>query len=161
MFFLLEFARLYRTGDYASLQADGNVHYEGRTDSQIKIRGHRVDLSEIEKNLLNIDGIDKGIVLCYHTGQIDQAILAFTVIHSKSSLHEMQIENILRTNLPDYMQPQVVIVETLPLLVNGKVDRQTLLKMYENVNNNGMKINNKIVVDCENISSLLLLNILR
>lgn len=142
---------MYRTGDYASFQSDGSVHYEGRTDSQIKIRGHRVDLSEIEKHLLSIDGIDKGIVLCYHTGQIDQAILAFAAVESKSTLHEMQIENLLRQKLPDYMTPQVVVVESLPLLVNGKIDRQSLLKTYENVNNNGKQkkgISAEVIVIC-------------
>lgn len=103
----------------------------------MKIRGHRVDLTEIEKNLIDIDGVEKGIVLCYHAGQMDQAILAFASIKSSSSsLHELQIEKILRDKLPEYMTPQVIILEHIPLLVNGKVDRQTLLKMYENTNNN-------------------------
>lgn len=127
---------MYRTGDYASVQKGGHIHYEGRTDSQIKIRGHRVDLSEIEKNLTEIAGVKKGIVLCYHAGQMDQAILAFASIDSASHLHELQVEKILRNKLPEYMTPQVIIIEHVPLLVNGKIDRQTLLKMYENTNNN-------------------------
>lgn len=103
----------------------------------MKIRGHRVDLTEIEKNLIEIDGVVKGIVLCYHAGQMDQAILAFASIKPLSSLHELQIEKILRDKLPEYMTPQVIILDHIPLLVNGKIDRQTLLKMYENTNNNG------------------------
>lgn len=128
---------MYQTGDYASVQKGGIIHYEGRTDSQIKIRGHRVDLSEIEKNLLEISGVKKGVVLCYHAGQMDQAILAFASVDAASHLHELQIEKILRNKLSEYMTPQVIIVDQVPLLVNGKVDRQTLLKMYENTNNNG------------------------
>lgn len=131
-----DFARLYRTGDFASVNADGIIQYDGRSDSQIKIRGHRVDLSEIEKHLLEIDGVDKGIVLCYHAGKMDQTILAFAAVKSTSTLHEMQIENLLRQKLPEYMTPQVIVIENVPLLVNGKIDRQTLLKMYENANNN-------------------------
>lgn len=127
---------MYRTGDFASIQR-GIIHYEGRTDSQVKIRGHRVDLTEIEKNLTEIDDVEKGIVLCYHAGQMDQAILAFASIKSASTLHEFQVEKILRNKLPEYMTPQVIIIEHIPLLVNGKIDRQTLLKMYENTNNNG------------------------
>lgn len=134
---IVEFGRLYRTGDYASIEKGGIIHYEGRTDSQVKIRGHRVDLTEIERTLSDTDGIDKGIVLCYHAGQMDQAILAFVLTHSTSSLHALQIENMLRNKLPDYMVPQVIIIDQVPLLVNGKIDRQTLLKMYENTNNNG------------------------
>jgi acyl-coenzyme A synthetase/AMP-(fatty) acid ligase len=68
------YSRLYRTGDFASLQK-GIIFYEGRTDSQIKIRGHRVDLSEVEKTLLSLPGIDKGIVLSYHVGEIGKFFL--------------------------------------------------------------------------------------
>lgn len=136
-----EYNRLYRTGDYASVLKGGMIQYEGRTDSQIKIRGHRVDLSETEKNLLAIDDIDKGIVLCYHAGEFDQALLAFvTVVDGSKLQYGMQIENILKSKLADYMVPQVIIVERIPLLVNGKIDRQGLLKLYENANNNGKYI---------------------
>lgn len=128
---------MYQTGDYVSVHKGGIIHYEGRTDSQIKIRGHRVDLSEIQKHLLEINGVNKGIVLCYHAGQMDQAILAFASVEPMSQMHELQIEKNLRSKLPEYMTPQVIIVDQLPLLVNGKIDRQTLLKLYENTNNNG------------------------
>lgn len=134
-----EYNSLYRTGDFASVLKGGVVQFEGRTDSQIKIRGHRVDLSEIEKNLFSLDDIDKGMVLCYRAGEIDQALLAFVTLTSNSKLQlGMQIESALGGKLAEYMVPQVIIIETIPLLVNGKVDRQTLLKMYENTNNNGI-----------------------
>lgn len=131
---------MYQTGDYASVLKGGIIHYEGRTDSQVKIRGHRVDLSEIEKHLLEVVGVKKGVVLCYHAGQMDQAILAFASLDSASQLHELQLEKIVRNKLPEYMTPQVIIIDHIPLLINGKIDRQTLLKMYENTNNNGTKI---------------------
>lgn len=135
------FSRIYKTGDYASLHK-GYIYYEGRTDSQIKIRGHRVDLSEVEKNLMSLDYVEKGVVLCYHAGEIDQALVAFCVIEAKHNLNKyitktgIQIENDLKQKLPEYMIPQAVVLDHVPLLVNGKVDRQTLLKMYENTNNN-------------------------
>lgn len=129
---------MYRTGDYASICAGGAIQYEGRTDSQIKLRGHRVDLSEIEKQLMSISHIEKGIVLCYHAGQIDQAILAFATLRPESTIQQgTQIENMLRGKLAEYMVPQVILIDKVPLLVNGKVDRQYLLKIYENTNNNG------------------------
>lgn len=131
---------MYRTGDFASLKK-GVVYYEGRTDSQIKIRGHRVDLSEVEKNLASLEYIDKGVVLCYHAGEIDQALLGFVILQKNAENRYitktgLQIENDLKHKLASYMIPQIVVLETIPLLVNGKVDRQTLLKMYENTNNN-------------------------
>lgn len=139
-FIFPEYSRLYRTGDFASIQK-GIIYYEGRTDSQIKIRGHRVDLSEVEKNLASLEYIDKGVVLCYHAGEIDQALLGFVTLKRNEENRYiaktgLQIENDLKHRLASYMIPQVVVLESIPQLVNGKVDRQSLLKMYENTNNN-------------------------
>lgn len=128
---------MYRTGDYASMQSSGVIQYEGRTDSQIKVRGHRVDLNEIEKQLLNINDVKKAVVLCYHAGQMDQTILAFVCFESQIFIDPLQIERLLSRRIPEYMTPQVMIVDDIPLLVNGKIDRQSLLKMYDNLNNNG------------------------
>lgn len=87
---------------------------------------------------MGIKHVEKGIVLCYHAGQIDQVILAFATLTEESPIQQgMQIENMLRRKLAEYMVPQVILIDKVPLLVNGKVDRQTLLKMYENTNNNG------------------------
>ncbi|KRG02422.1 tyrocidine synthase 3 isoform X3 [Drosophila mojavensis] len=130
-----KYARLYRTGDYGSLK-NGNIMYEGRTDSQVKIRGHRVDLSEVEKIVAELPLVEKAIVLCYRAGHVDQAILAFVKLRDDSPVvTEMQLEGRLKDKLADYMTPQVIILEHVPLLVNGKVDRQALLKTYEMANN--------------------------
>lgn len=145
-----EYDRLYRTGDYASVHADGALSYDGRTDSQIKIRGHRVDLAEVERQLLLppvtasddllLPAIDKGLVLCYRAGEVDQALVAFVQLrHSdhctgsndgSDDVSAAQIEAALFTRLADYMRPQVFVVDAIPLLVNGKVDRQSLLQRY-------------------------------
>lgn len=132
-----EYSRLYRTGDFASVQKN-TIYYEGRTDSQIKIRGYRVDLTEIEKNVTSLATVEKAIVLCYHAGESDQALLAFVELKEdvKNAVNEFQIEAKLQSQLPGYMVPQVIIMETIPLLVNGKIDRQSLLKSYESTNNN-------------------------
>uniref|UniRef100_A0A182PEH7 AMP-dependent synthetase/ligase domain-containing protein n=1 Tax=Anopheles epiroticus TaxID=199890 RepID=A0A182PEH7_9DIPT len=110
------FGRLYKTGDYASV-SKGCVYYQGRMDSQIKIRGHRVDLSEVEANLLGLAGIDKGIVLCYHAGEIDQALLGFVTLEKDSHFQTgLQVEAALGDKLAHYMIPQVVLLESIPLL---------------------------------------------
>lgn len=134
------YSKIYKTGDFASLYK-GVIYYEGRTDSQIKIRGHRVDLTEIEKNLTSVDYVEKGVVLCYRAGEIDQALVAFCVVKGDQlnkyiTKTGLQIENDLKLKLASYMVPQVVVLDTIPQLVNGKIDRQSLLKMYENTNNN-------------------------
>lgn len=88
--------------------------------------------------MLTIDGVDKAIVLCYHAGELDQALLSFVTLSDGATLRqEAQLENVLKTKLADYMVPQIIIIDSVPLLVNGKIDRQSLLKMYENTNNNG------------------------
>lgn len=66
-----EYPKIFRTGDYAKI-AKGAIIYEGRVDSQIKVRGHRVDLTEVEKVIAKISGIDKVVVLCYKPGELSQ-----------------------------------------------------------------------------------------
>lgn len=136
------FSKLYKTGDFGRIEK-GILLYEGRTDSQVKIRGHRVDLSEVEKAVNSLSGVEKAVVLCYRPGEIDQALLAF--VKSSALMNENQIEGFLGTKLTSYMVPQVILVENIPLLVNGKIDRQTLLKSYGNTNNNSMYCHNKLI----------------
>lgn len=68
---------------------------------------------------------------------MDQALLSFVTLSDGTSMQAVQLENILKTKLADYMVPQIILIDSVPLLVNGKIDRQSLLKMYENTNNNG------------------------
>ncbi|KAG8227193.1 hypothetical protein J437_LFUL003399 [Ladona fulva] len=132
----LDHALLYRTGDFAKIIKGGVISYEGRSDSQIKVRGHRVDLVEVERALTGLDGLDKAVVLCYRPGHIDQAIVAF-VTSEDHNISAKDIESKLQKVLPPYMIPeppffsQVMKIDKIPLLVNGKTDRQALLKKYE------------------------------
>ena len=101
------YSKIYKTGDFASLHK-GVIYYEGRMDSQIKIRGHRVDLTEIEKNLTTLEYVEKGVVLCYHAGEIDQALVAFCVVKGDQlnkyiTKTGLQIENDLKLKLASYM----------------------------------------------------------
>lgn len=66
-----EYPRIFRTGDYAKIVKE-SVIFEGRVDSQIKIRGHRVDLTEVEKVVARISNIDKVVVLCRKPGELSQ-----------------------------------------------------------------------------------------
>lgn len=78
---MVEYSVLYRTGDYARV-VDGLLVFEGRADSQIKVRGHRVDMNEVEMAVKKIKGVDKVTVICYHAGEVDQV--------KKIGLNEMQ-----------------------------------------------------------------------
>lgn len=75
---------LYRTGDFARY-IKGNLVFEGRTDSQLKVRGHRVDLSEVETSTQGIRGVEKCHVICYHPGEVDQVSL-----HENSNNYEIK-----------------------------------------------------------------------
>lgn len=108
-------SKLYRTGDYARLDK-GIIVYEGRTDSQIKIRGHRVDLSEVEKALMGFEEVEKAVVLCYRPGELNQALLGFVV--SRRAVSESEIEGRLLEKVPEYMIPQVKIIRVIRSLSN-------------------------------------------
>lgn len=125
-----EHSRLYRTGDFARF-FKGALMYEGRTDSQVKIRGHRVDLAEVERAVAALPGVDKCVVLCYKPGELEQALIAYVTTCRNSSMSSQQLEAVLHKNLAAYMLPQVFVVDSIPLLVNGKTDRQALLRRYE------------------------------
>ncbi|KAK4313336.1 hypothetical protein Pmani_015324 [Petrolisthes manimaculis] len=123
------FSTLYRTGDFGRV-VDGGIVFEGRKDSQIKVRGHRVDMTEVEVALKKVKAVDKAYVLCYKPGEITQALVAFYT-STDGILPSEEVASELNNLLQPYMQPQLVMVEELPLLVNGKVDRQQLLRLYE------------------------------
>lgn len=130
-----EYSRTFRTGDYARI-SKGVVIYEGRVDSQIKVRGHRVDLTEVEKIVSRASGVDKAVVLCYKPGELSQTLVAFVTLKERGSCTAQAIETSLQSTSPPYMLPQVVVVDNIPLLTNGKTDRQALLKHYESLNVN-------------------------
>lgn len=120
---------MYNTGDHGYIR-NGLVYYTGRQDSQVKVRGNRVDISEIEKNANALEYIHKSAILVYHPGQLDQAIVAFVTFKKNFSSvkKSVNVEMDLRARLPEYMVPKVFILEEFPQLPNGKVDRQALLK---------------------------------
>ncbi|KAF3424017.1 hypothetical protein E2986_06601 [Frieseomelitta varia] len=141
----LEYSRIYCTGDYARI-SKGVIVYEGRMDSQIKIRGHRVDLMEVQKAVSRGPGVNEVVVLCYKPGELSQALLAFVTITNDSSISTLDIETFLQATLPVYMLPRIIIVDNIPLLTNGKTDRQALLKQYESSNLNN---DNEQCMNCD------------
>ncbi len=110
-------SRLYRSGDLARRLA-GDVEYLGRGDQQVKLRGHRIELGEIEVQLLAIDGVHAAAVLA-----VAGRLVAYVVGDADAEV----LRTRLSEALPSYMVPAgFVSVETLPLTVNGKLDRAAL-----------------------------------
>lgn len=127
---------LYRTGDLARIGADGLLYYEGRSDNQVKIRGHRVDLNQIEVHLSRIENVRQAVVLAVSIISDQRKLVANVMVDCDRRLTGADIEYILRTQLPNYMIPEVFVVNDIPLLPNGKVDRQLLLQGYQTLDDN-------------------------
>lgn len=117
-------ARLYRTGDLARYRTDGAIDYCGRLDHQVKIRGLRLELGEIEARLLEQPGLREAAVLA-QPGLTGLQLVAYVVGAADSQVSELQ--SALRSQLPDYMVPaHILLLDALPLSPNGKLDRRAL-----------------------------------
>ncbi|MGD2093266.1 MAG: amino acid adenylation domain-containing protein, partial [Candidatus Aminicenantes bacterium] len=119
--------RLYRTGDLTRWLPDGNIEFSGRKDQQVKIRGFRIELGEIETVLAEHPQIQEAVVIAKNVNNNPQ-LIAYYVTHDKDKiLATSQIRSYLQDKLPEYMIPLgFVLLESIPLTPNGKVDRKTL-----------------------------------
>ncbi|MCS8371810.1 amino acid adenylation domain-containing protein, partial [Pseudomonas aeruginosa] len=120
--------RLYRTGDLARFQADGNIEYIGRIDHQVKVRGFRIELGEIEAALAGLAGVRDAVVLA-HDGVGGTQLVGYLVADSAEDAERLResLRESLKRQLPDYMVPaHLMLLERMPLTVNGKLDRQAL-----------------------------------
>lgn len=120
-------ARMYRTGDLVRLLEDGNFQFLGRADSQVKIRGVRIELAEVEDALREHQGIRDAVVLAREGPEgTPRRLVAYFVAHARPP-EISELRQHLRTALPEVMVPAAfVALETLPLSANGKIDRGKL-----------------------------------
>jgi amino acid adenylation domain-containing protein/non-ribosomal peptide synthase protein (TIGR01720 family) len=119
--------RLYKTGDLARYLPDGNVEFLGRVDFQVKLRGFRVELGEIEAALVQHPAVRKATVLLRQDQPGLKQLVAYTVCDSADDATHDALREHLKRNLPDYMVPAALVpLEALPLTPNGKVDRRAL-----------------------------------
>lgn len=117
-----EFGRIYKTGDLGRWLADGTVEYLGRSDFQVKLRGYRIELSEIESVLLEDAGVTDAAVLVK-----DEQLVAFVV---GADVDQNRLTQLMETKLPAYMVAAVIIeMDEMPLTKNGKQDRKALLSI--------------------------------
>ncbi|HET7233067.1 MAG TPA: amino acid adenylation domain-containing protein [Longimicrobium sp.] len=118
-------ARLYRSGDLARWRVDGTLEYLGRIDQQVKVRGFRVELGEVEQALLANPGVAQAAVLVQ--GEGDGAVLAAYVVPAGGELDSGELRAHLRDTLPGHAVPAVIaVLDRLPLTPNGKLDRRAL-----------------------------------
>ena len=119
--------RLYRTGDLARRTSDGVFHLYGRHDSQVKLRGHRVELEEIEARLAGCDGVQAAACRLQEAGPT-QVLVAFVVpARADTPPDEETLRRLLRATLPAHMVPaRIATLPALPTTAGGKLDRRSL-----------------------------------
>jgi hypothetical protein len=119
--------RLYRTGDLARYHGDGRIEFLGRIDQQVKVRGFRIELEEIEAVLNEHHGVTEAVVAVREDVPGDKRLIAYLVPAPQQSPNSEELEAFLKRKLPDYMVPSgYVVLDRLPLTPNGKVDRGKL-----------------------------------
>lgn len=123
-------ARLYRTGDLGRFLPDGNLEYIGRVDHQVKVRGFRVDLGDIESAFRQHHAIKEAVAANREYGPGDERLVAYLVPEQQDVARDRLIEQLkpfLKERLPDHMVPGAfMILDELPLSPNGKIDRDKL-----------------------------------
>lgn len=122
-------ARLYRTGDLAKYAANGTIQFVGRIDQQVKLRGFRIELEEIQARLMQLDGVKDAIVHLWNEEPDHIQLVGYVIVANHSAPTVSDMRQALQLQLPDYMIPSaLVILEAFPLTVNGKIDRAQLPK---------------------------------
>ena len=139
-------ARIYRTGDRARYRSNGSIEFLGRTDNQVKIRGHRIELSEIESVLMQHSAVNQAVVVTFDEFVSDsgnpqsknraepsrsienpKSLAAYVVRAEGLTLSVSELRRFLEVKLPEYMIPaSFEFLNALPLTANGKLDRNAL-----------------------------------
>jgi amino acid adenylation domain-containing protein len=118
---------LYRTGDLARYRPDGNIEFLGRIDHQVKLRGYRIEIGEIESVLRQHASVSEAVVITREDTPGDKCLVAYVVAKADQSIKVGGLRGHLSEKLPEYMLPSAfVLLDRLPLMTNGKVNRQAL-----------------------------------
>ena len=122
--------RLYRTGDVARYLTDGNVSFVGRLDDQVKVRGFRVELGEVESALRDHPALSQSVVLADADERGQKRLVAYVVPREAAQPSVAELRRHLTERLPAYMIPAAyVVVDNLPITPHGKVDRNALPRL--------------------------------
>ncbi len=120
-------SRLYQTGDLARYSIDGKIEFLGRIDDLVKIRGFRIELGEIETALSQSSLVRQAVVIASAIAPDNQSLIAYIVPYQNYTPTTTELRGFLSEKLPEYMMPAIfILLETLPLTANGKIDRRAL-----------------------------------
>ncbi len=118
---------MYKTGDLGLFRQDGNIEFIGREDEQVKLRGHRIELGEIEANLRELPGIRDAVAVVQEDAARGLSLVAFVTSDRTPRSASPHLQELLRRKIPSYLVPSaVVVLDALPMLSSGKVDRNAL-----------------------------------
>jgi hypothetical protein len=119
--------RLYKTGDLVELRADGRLRFLGRLDTQVKLRGYRIETGEIEGALSSHPAVAESAVVVREDSTGDAQLVAYVVATSKGAAAFADLRRFLQDRLPHYMVPSLfVLLDQMPLTPAGKIDRRAL-----------------------------------
>ncbi|UJR06882.1 hypothetical protein I4U23_011171 [Adineta vaga] len=142
--------KFYRTGDLVKVDHEGLLHYEGRTDHQIKLHGQRIELGEIERCLLSISFISACVVIKWG----EDHLVAYV---QSSVINEKELRDHCQSHLPPHMIPsRFIILDQLPLNANGKIDRKRLLSPdFASLSSINLNDANKLLEPTSEIESII------
>ena len=119
--------RLYKTGDFGRWLADGNIEFHGRVDNQLKIRGFRVELEEIESVISKIEGVIETVIKAVKVEDGDYKLIAFLNVPETFKMDVKEISRRVKEKLPAYMVPSAYrLMQGFPKTINGKTDKKAL-----------------------------------
>jgi non-ribosomal peptide synthetase-like protein len=135
--------RIYRTGDLVMMNNDGNIEFLGRIDSQVKLRGYRIELAEIEAQLLEFENITNAVVAVKQDDQKVERLVAYIILKDTSLVfNESECKKFLASRLAAYMVPHLFMeLQNLPILPSGKVDRKQLPEPENNLGSSRSLVN--------------------
>jgi amino acid adenylation domain-containing protein len=119
-------SRMYRTGDLVRWDNADRLEFLGRADAQVKVRGYRIEPGEVEAVLLRHPGVAQAAVVAREERPGDKRLVGYVVPGSSAVVDPVRLRGFAAESLPDFMIPQVVVVDAVPLTPSGKVDRAAL-----------------------------------
>ncbi|KEI98771.1 hypothetical protein N496_03990 [Clostridium botulinum A2B3 87] len=123
-----KYSNMFKTGDLGRYLSDGTIEYCGRKDSQLKIRGIRVETDEIKNVLLEFSYINDAIIVNQSSTKDEVRLVAYIVLNKE--IKELEIKKDLSEKVPNYMIPsEIIVLDKIPLLPNGKIDKKNILKI--------------------------------
>lgn len=130
---MIDGTMFYNTGDLVKWDCDGILHFIGRSDNQVKYRGYRIDLGEIEASIKKFKGVSNCFVLLDKTSDLEKLV---GFVCTSEDINEFDIRAFLSSTIPHYMIPNLFIfLKSFPLTPNGKIDKKELLKLANDTYN--------------------------